>query len=236
MKLLPAFIVPILASAALQAHALASITIVPAAPRYMEPVHARVTPPDSSHHLQHLKARMQGNTITIVTASVIDLPSRQPIPMDVLLGQLPAGTYNVVGPFGTSATFTVADGPTYDASRGFPTSDYTGLWYDGSEPGWGLSFAQGAADAAFAVWFVYDDQRRPTWYTLQPGSWSRNSYRGPIFRHTGPPLGASFDASTVTETAAGEGEIFFSAYDRGELVFTVGGVTHRKSLVRQPLE
>jgi hypothetical protein len=45
-----------------------------------------------------------------------------------------------------------------------PLDDYTDLWSDPAEPGWGLAIVQSAANRVFATWFTHDARaRRPGW-------------------------------------------------------------------------
>jgi CubicO group peptidase (beta-lactamase class C family) len=62
--------------------------------------------------------------------------------------------------------------------------NYSGLWWNPDQPGWGLSLAH-QGDTLFPTWYTYGADGRPTWYvggmlTLQDGS-----YRGPAYRTTG---------------------------------------------------
>ena len=71
-----------------------------------------------------------------------------------------------------------------------------GFWYKPAESGWGLSIQQ-QGTRTFAVWFTYNAQAKPVWYTLDC-SFAGNTCAGSIATATGTPLaqmtgGANFN-------------------------------------------
>jgi hypothetical protein len=166
------------------------------------------------------------------------------LPFDVMLGRLPAGSYTVVTRtrFGTTATteFTVGAGSAAIGPGGqdvMPAVNYTDLWWNPSESGWGINIVQGPTNLIFATWFVYDREGRPTWYTLQPGRWEGGRiYRGPIYKTSGPWLGGAFNPSSVTETVVGTGQLYFSSFDSAYFSYAVEGITGAKTITRLPIQ
>jgi len=78
-------------------------------------------------------------------------------------------------------------------------ADYTDLWWNASESGWGLTLAQ-HGDNIFGVWFTYDAAGKPLWIVL-PGVkfTANNSFAGTLYTTAGPPLAnVSFDPSRVS--------------------------------------
>jgi hypothetical protein len=171
-------------------------------------------------------------------------------PIQVQVGPLPAGTYEVeFRTFATngattllgSTTFTVAR---YDNSilsptprkRPFPRFDFTDIWWTQAESGWGIS-VHVKNDQLFAAWFVYNETGQPIWYTLQGGTWqSYSKYSGKVYRSNGPFYGQTFNPNAVGATQVGSGSLTFTAYDRGTLEFalTSNGVTVKKEITRTP--
>jgi lysyl endopeptidase len=117
-----------------------------------------------------------------------------------------------------------------------PAANYSDLWWNASESGWGLNVVQHTTNALFAVWFVYAPNGTPTWYTLTNGSWtSPTSYAAQVFATTGPPASsATFDGSSVKVRQAGVATIRFSDSSHGIFSYTVDGVTGQKAIARQP--
>src|SRR5437016_5012600 len=88
--------------------------------------------------------------------------------------------------------------------------DPTGLWFDPSQPGWGLEVAQ-QGETAFAVIFTYDASHKPTWYVASNMAASTSDFpelppsaQGTLYRTTGPAFSAAtFDPHAVAVTPVG---------------------------------
>jgi hypothetical protein len=224
------------------ASAAVTLTIIPAAPRYLEPVVLRLTPADfSGENIYGAQVSMEGTSILVQYQS---LPELGQYYYDVMLGRLPSGSYSVRVPTnaGTVTTqFTVSPPERSIAHPGtVPAVNYSDLWYSPAEPGWGLSIAQGPTNLVFAMWYVYDASGNPVWYSLQPGSWTAtnvySSYSGPIYKTRGPTFTGTFDPALVSHVQAGTGTLQFR--DSSTLLFryTLDGVTTIKNLTRQRVE
>ncbi|CAN5313540.1 hypothetical protein BH11PSE11_BH11PSE11_34590 [soil metagenome] len=229
-----------------------SIQIIPAAPRYLEPVYARIQQPGTPYSscIYGAQVTMAGSVLTVEYQREIDLCNYS---VDVELGRFPAGTFtvNLLEP---KVTFSSPTDPRASISTQFtvgpstanpderfpgkqPIADYSGLWWSSSESGWGLSIAQGATNAVFAVWFVYGPSGEPIWYTLQPGSWTTfNSYSGPIFKTTGPDFKGAFNPAAVGVTQVGTGTLSFAHGNSGTLNYVIDGQRTLKNIERQIIE
>src|SRR5206468_3246327 len=153
------------------------------------------------------RVTMSGNRIT-VTLKLLDVffPEPPPGTFEQKIGRLPAGSYQVevlrgdVTPavsLGT-ATFTVAPRP-----AGQPIDDYSDIWWNANESGWGLNVAQRANGNMYATWFVYAADGSPMWYVMPGGRWTdASTFEGDVYRATGPEI-YQFSASQVTRTPAG---------------------------------
>lgn len=216
------------------------LTIVPEKPRAMEPVYARIVSPSLYYpDIRSARTSMSGNAILVELSTINDLGRTR---MDVMLGRLPAGHYTVkvVGPAFTELTgqFDVVPVDFGDPVAGrAPSANYSDLWWNPAQPGWGLSIAQGPTDELFAVWFVYDDAGRPTWYSLQPGFWvGPNSYSGSLFKTSGPVTPGSLAPSPMAVEKVGTAQLTFSDALHGQLDWTIGGVHQSTSIERQVIE
>lgn len=66
------------------------------------------------------------------------------------------------------------------AAQSVPAADFTDMWWNPNESGWGVSFAQHAGtNQVFAVWYTYDPrepaatgQFRPLWIVMPGGTWT----------------------------------------------------------------
>ena len=117
-----------------------------------------------------------------------------------------------------------------------PAANYSDLWWNANESGWGLNIVQHTSNLVFAVWFVYASNDSPTWYTFTNGTWvSPTTYTGQVFATTGPAASsATFNGSSVTVRQAGVGTLTFSDSSHGTFSYTIDGVTGQKAITRQP--
>jgi hypothetical protein len=114
--------------------------------------------------------------------------------------------------------------------------DYTDIWYNPTESGWGVNVVQ-SDSFIFVTFFIYGSDRRPTWYTGQL-RWDGVRFTGTLFltqgsyylapwipgQHAATPVGvASFTPSDINAYTA-------------TLSYTVDGVgSVTKSIQRQTL-
>ena len=113
-----------------------------------------------------------------------------------------------------------------------PGVDYTDLWWNSGESGWGLAIAQ-QGSVMFLAWYVYDANGKPTWYVASNCAVSGTSCSGALYRTSGPPFGSTFDPTAVKVTQAGTVSVNFSDPNNGVLSYTVNGVTATKNITRQ---
>ena len=78
-----------------------------------------------------------------------------------------------------------------------PAANFTDMWWNPAESGWGISFTQHAAtNQVFAVWYTYDPreqgaggQDKPLWIVMPGGTWtSPNTITGTAYVATGVPF------------------------------------------------
>ena len=238
-----------------------SLELIPASPKSRETILLRV----SRGPLIGVSALVDGifmaaNKITVYVVYVPRVTGTEPpaiVQAEVVLGQLPAGTYDVevravdvqafnptsniyeIAPSSLLATTQlVVRDENIGRARNAPRYNYTDLWWDPNQPGWGMNIMV-KNDQFFATWFVYDAAGRAAWYTMQGGQWREsNCYAGPIQKMSGPPwggiLGLSGGLSSVTVLQAGTGDICFPSYNSASFFYTVEGMTQRPLLSRQP--
>lgn len=194
---------------------------------------------------------MTNNRLTVTMRSFERAPVAGPSPPaddisattgDVVLGRFPQGNYSVDAVFlnrvtGTltsiaSTQFTVSE-DSAALNSGFPAHDFTDLWWNPNESGWGISIHTKRANF-FAAWFVYDAQGNPTWYTLQGGNWvSPLRYNGAIYATHAAPNSGLGPLSALTANFVGNGSIDFNGYDNATLSYTVNGFQSSKNITRE---
>jgi hypothetical protein len=183
-------------------------------------------------------------TVALVTpSSDFVLPPARP-PLDVVVGQLPAGAYQVevTRRFdGSAQTFSLGT-TSFSVGQQAPSDppfNRTDLWWNPNESGWGMNIVQHPSGTIFATWYTYDADQTPAWYVVPSGEWldnpngRPNQYVGPIYRTSGPPVADNFDPSRVTRTLVGEAQFTFEGWDSVRAKLTVDGNTVTKDLQRQ---
>jgi hypothetical protein len=116
-----------------------------------------------------------------------------------------------------------------------PVPNFTDLWWNAGESGWGLSISQ-QYRTLFAVWYSYGPGGQSTWYVLPGGSWiSGDTYSGTLYRTAAAPgtIGA-FDASAVSRTAVGTLTLKFTTANTATMSYVVDGQSGTKAISRQP--
>ena len=79
-----------------------------------------------------------------------------------------------------------------------PATNYTDLWYNPLESGWGMAITQHPSNQAYAVWYTYDPREpdpaspgnyKPLWIVMSGGTWtSPTSLTGPVYVLHGMPF------------------------------------------------
>ena len=118
--------------------------------------------------------------------------------------------------------------PAWSASS---STDWTDIWFNPAESGWGINIIQ-QGSTLFATLFVYEADRRPHWFVASEMNGGPNGFSGTLFQVSGPGYAAPW---TGISPPAGVGAISvaFSSVNAGTLQYTVGGVTVTKSIQRQ---
>jgi hypothetical protein len=226
-------------------------SLVPAQPTSFDTVVLRISTDACNFGADTVRVTMSANVIRVTRGGENCSPPGPPIMADVQLGALPAGDYRVethsvydpAGPASETIAFQVRD-PVEVAvfpPPPRPVTDYTGLWFNPAESGWGLSLHQGATHNMFGLFFVYDANGQPEWYSLQGGRWnSSTSWSATIFRTTGPTfLTGAFDPTQVHYVNAGQAQIEFrqSPGEEGmaRFTYTVNGVSAARTIRRMAL-
>jgi hypothetical protein len=230
------------------------VSVYPPAPRELETVRVRlplgvlgsdVNGQPDTYDERSTTLTMANNKITVsLLMKGNDGFPRTP-ELDWPLGQLPPGSYEVEvvkrspnhvneGVVGT-ASFIVAPRASDRA-----LFNYSDLYYDVAEPGWGLSVNQLPSGGLFLIWFAYESNGQPVWYFVSEGTWTYRaglSFRGTVYRSTGGDFSGRYDASQFHPSPVGTAEISFFAsdYNLGAFILTVNGKTFTKTVRRQQL-
>jgi hypothetical protein len=112
------------------------------------------------------------------------------------------------------------------------STDYTDLWFNRNESGWGVNLIQ-QGNTIFATLFVYGTDQTPRWYVASSlvGS-SSTSFTGPLYRTTGPYFGQAWTGGGPA-VQVGTMTFNFNTPTTGTLSYSVDGVSVNKSVERQ---
>jgi hypothetical protein len=112
-----------------------------------------------------------------------------------------------------------------------PAIDYTDLWYNPTEAGWGMTVAQ-QYGMMFLAWYVYNGTGNPVWYVAPACVVSGSSCTGDVYSTTGPPLGPTFNPASVRASSVGTVTVNFLDANNASLNYTVNGVSGQKAITR----
>lgn len=131
-----------------------------------------------------------------------------------------------------TAAFLVSMGFALPASATTFSTDFTDLWYNAAQPGWGVNLIQ-QGNTIFATLFVYGTDQTARWFVASSlvGT-STTRFEGRLYRTTG----TAFANPTFTGGPAvdvGSMTFNFNTPTTGTLTYSVDGVTVTKSVERQ---
>jgi hypothetical protein len=110
-----------------------------------------------------------------------------------------------------------------------PDSNFTGLWWNPGEPGWGVS-VEHQGGVIMATLFGYSPDGSPHWYTASAmREQADGDFHGDLFEMTGPAFGTAPWGGLVMHTA-GRMRIVFSGPTAARIEFTIGETTVAKDI------
>jgi len=117
--------------------------------------------------------------------------------------------------------------------RWAPGIDFSDLWWNPAEPGWGVSVTQRPNSAVAGTLFIYQASGEPLWLVFADMRWlDPLTVSGQLFRSRARNFDPSFDPSSVMTRAAGTLRLQFTNRDSGIAEFTIDGVEYRKPISR----
>ena len=115
------------------------------------------------------------------------------------------------------------------SAQGVPAANYTDMWWNPSESGWGISFMQHAtSNQVFAVWYTYDPREvsssgrnKPLWFVMPGGTWtSPTRLTGTAYVTNGAPFNQS-GSSGQRNTPVGTLTFEFTNASSGTFTYSV---------------
>ena len=114
------------------------------------------------------------------------------------------------------------------AGQGVPATNYSDMWWNPTESGWGLSITQHAGThQVFAVWYTYDPREpsstgryKPLWFVMPGGTWTTPTrLTGPVYVTNGVPFNQS--GSNLRLNAVGTFVFDFATSSSGTFTYNV---------------
>jgi len=113
-----------------------------------------------------------------------------------------------------------------------PAVDYTDLWWNPNESGWGISLTQ-QFGTIFAAWYAYDASGNPIWYAATNCPATATGCTAPLFRFTGGAPLTSPWTSVNPAIPVGDVTFAFTNAANGTMSYTVNGVRTSRAITRQ---
>jgi hypothetical protein len=98
--------------------------------------------------------------------------------------------------------------------------EYTDVYYDTAEPGWGAFLVQ-SDTSEFIAFFIYGSDGKPTWYTAQLTLDASGNYTGGLYATTGTFYGSAWNTQQLTVAPVGNASFQPTSPTTAKLVYTV---------------
>jgi len=115
------------------------------------------------------------------------------------------------------------------AAQSTPAANYTDLWWNPNESGWGLTITQHSSNQIWAIWYTYDPRQqdpsspgayKPLWINMPGGTWtSPTTLTGDVYVLNGAPF---FQAgSNRQQTRVGTFSFSFTGASTGSFTYNI---------------
>jgi lysyl endopeptidase len=116
------------------------------------------------------------------------------------------------------------------AAQAIPAANYTDMWWNDQESGWGVSFTQhNGSNQAYAVWYTYDPRAadvggtfKPLWIVMSGGTWtSPTSITGAVYVLNGTSFAQAWNPQLKQITPVGTFTLNFSSASSGTFTYNI---------------
>lgn len=120
------------------------------------------------------------------------------------------------------------------AAQSVPAANFTDMWWNPSESGWGLNITQHAAtNKAFVVWYTYDPREadtstaeptdfKPLWIVLPDSTWTSSmSMTGAAYVTRGTPFPQGWNPAAYEAQQVGTFTFNFSDANNGTFTWNI---------------
>ena len=110
--------------------------------------------------------------------------------------------------------------------------DYTDLWWNANESGWGVSLTQ-QFGIIFAAWFTYDAAGQPIWYVASNCAMNGAGCTGDLYQVAGGAGLAVPWTAVSPPTVVGQVNFAFTDKANALMTYTLNGVSTARKITRQ---
>ena len=99
------------------------------------------------------------------------------------------------------------------SAQSVPATNYSDIWFNANESGWGVTFTQHPTNQVEAVWYTYDPREpdasspgnfKPLWLVMPGGTWtSPTSITGDVYVTVGTPFSGNWDPNALKVSKVG---------------------------------
>jgi|GEM_PF-1938188 len=114
-----------------------------------------------------------------------------------------------------------------------PAIDYTDMWWNANESGWGVAITQ-QYGMIFAAWYTYEIDGTPVWYVASSCPVVGTSCTGVLYRVTGgSPLTAPWNGAGKVVNNVGQITFNFIGPEAGTMTGNINGTPFTRSISRE---
>ncbi|CAN5317805.1 hypothetical protein BH11PSE11_BH11PSE11_38090 [soil metagenome] len=133
---------------------------------------------------------------------------------------------------GVAGTKTISRQPLSNGAA--PAVDYTDLWWNPNESGWGIALNQ-QSNIIFATWYAYDSTGKAVWYVVSNCTVVGTACTGDLYTVTGGvSLTQAWSSANVAPAKVGSATFTFTDSSSGSMKYTINGVEQTRTISRQP--
>ena len=118
------------------------------------------------------------------------------------------------------------------AAQSVPAANYSDIWWNPAESGWGVTFTQHpTSNQVFAVWYTYDPRAadaaspgnfKPLWLVMPGGQWTTPTHlTGDVYVTVGTPFAQNWNPNSIVATKVGTFVFDFSSISTGTFSYVV---------------
>ncbi|MCR4298625.1 MAG: YncE family protein [Gallionella sp.] len=134
---------------------------------------------------------------------------------------------------GTAGSKTISR-QVFRADTTTPAVNYTDLWWNAGESGWGVALTQ-QFGTIFATWYSYDAAGNATWYVASDCAVAGSGCTGDLYHVAGgSSLTSVWNSASKVVTKVGTITFAFSDAGNGTMSYNINGETGSKIITRQP--